>query len=52
MTQIVVRLPYEEKAQFMKIATKNDMTMSQLIRWLIRYVNDGASTGIHMEIKG
>lgn len=25
MTQIVVRLPYEEKAQFMKIATKNDM---------------------------
>lgn len=55
MTQIVVRLPYEEKAQFMKIATKNDMTMSQLIRWLIRWlircVNDGASTGIHMEIK-
>ena len=50
MTQIVVRLPYEEKAQFMKIATKNDMTMSQLIRWLIRYVNEGAAQGIPMEI--
>ena len=46
MTQIVVRLPYEEKAQFLKIATKNDMTMSQLIR----YVNEGAAQGIPMEI--
>ena len=36
MTQIIVNLPYEDKDQFAKIATKNDITMSQLIRWFIR----------------
>ncbi len=39
MTQITVTLPYDEKEQFAKIAAKNDLTMSQLIRWFIRNIN-------------
>ena len=51
MTQITVNLPYDEKEKFAKLAAKNDIAMSQLIRWFIRNLirDDTCGLTIHIE---
>lgn len=50
MTQITVRLPYEDKCKFAQIAESNDVTMSQLLRWFIRELNSNAKYGMDIHI--
>ena len=51
MTQITICLPYDEKEQFAKLAAKNDMSMSQLVRWFIRSLirEEPSVTTFHIE---
>ena len=51
MTQITVNLPYEDKEQFAMLAAKNDVTMSQLIRWFIRDLIHNEDCGVTFHIE-
>lgn len=51
MTQITVNLPYDEKEQFAQLAAKNDISMSQLIRWFIRDLIHNESYGLSLRIE-
>ena len=43
MTSIGIRIPEQEKEAFATIASQNDMTISQVMRKLIREYIDGVS---------
>lgn len=51
MTQLVVSLSHQEKEQFAMLAAKNDISMSQLIRWFVRLLirENGRGIDIHIE---
>lgn len=51
MSQIIINLPYEDKRKFAEIAYKNDITMSQLLRWFIRDINNTSQYGITLRIE-
>lgn len=51
MTQIIINLPYEDKRKFAEIAYKNDITMSQLLRWFIRDTINNSQYGITFRIE-
>ena len=51
MTQITVNLPYDEKERFAKLAAKNDIAMSQLIRWFIRNLIREDTCGFTLRIE-
>ena len=51
MSQIIINLPYEDKRKFAEIAYKNDITMSQLLRWFIRDINSNSQYGITFHIE-
>ena len=51
MAQITISLPFEDKQQFAMIAQKNDLSMSQLIRWFIRSVIHDDSYGFSIRLE-